>query len=413
MIAMRRPGRAWALAAVCATACSRTSVAPPGLTEAKPAAPTVASAGAAIPAAPRVDAHALLERFECARCHEGTGLAEPPLEKQCIGCHQRIIEGRFEAPAKALARWRGHLRSLIHAPSLAGIGRRLRRDWVQQFLLAPCDLRPALPATMPRLGLNHTEAQAIAAYLIPAEAPATAFTDEEASAGGALFRSLGCSACHAFTGSDAPAGPRPDPSGPAAMVLAPDLALTRDRFQPGALAAWLRGGDEPGRTMPTFPLDEAQARALAAYVLRARLSPRPPPAIPSRLPPLTRTVGWHEVEIKVFRKVCWHCHSTPDYALGDGGPGNTGGFGFAPRGLDLGRLDGVLSGSIGDDGRRRSVFAPLPDATPRLVAHLLARQHEEAGQAVPGLRGMPLGLPSLTAEEIQLVETWIVQGHPR
>jgi hypothetical protein len=34
--------------------------------------------------------------------------------------------------------------------------------------------------------------------------------------------------------------------------------------------------------------------------------------------------------------------------------------------------------------------------------------------AEPGrVRGMPLGLPPLSSEDIQLVETWIAQGHPR
>ena len=30
----------------------------------------------------------------------------------------------------------------------------------------------------------------------------------------------------------------------------------------------------------------------------------------------------------------------------------------------------------------------------------------------PSLRGMPLGLPSVTPEELQLVESWIAQGRP-
>jgi hypothetical protein len=49
----------------------------------------------------------------------------------------------------------------------------------------------------------------------------------------------------------------------------------------------------------------------------------------------------------------------------------------------------------------------------RLVAVLLARHKELAGQVTPGLRGMPLGLPALSAEQIQLVESWIAQGRPQ
>ena len=63
-------------------------------------------------------------------------------------------------------------------------------------------------------------------------------------------------------------------------------------------------------------------------------------------------------------------------------------------------------------GARRSLFEPLADGTPRLVAALLAR-HDEANQAPNrAVRGMPLGLPALNAEEIQLVETWVAEGKP-
>jgi hypothetical protein len=125
---------------------------------------------------------------------------------------------------------------------------------------------------------------------------------------------------------------------------------------------------------------------------------------------MRRPVAWQEVADRVFRKVCWHCHSAPFYAAGDGGPGNTGGFGFRPRGLDLSTHAGISSGLIGDDGRRRGVFAPTADGTPRIIAVLMARRLEERGGEVPGIRGMPLGLPAMSLEDIQLVETWIDQG---
>lgn len=85
--------------------------------------------------------------------------------------------------------------------------------------------------------------------------------------------------------------------------------------------------------MPEIPLTEEQARQIAAYILSAPLDPALAMAIPVRLPVLARRIGFAEVNERVFRRSCWHCHSSPDYALGDGGPGNTGGFGFRPRGL--------------------------------------------------------------------------------
>jgi hypothetical protein len=58
------------------------------------------------------------------------------------------------------------------------------------------------------------------------------------------------------------------------------------------------------------------------------------------------------------------------------------------------------------------LFAPTKEGLPRLVAALVARQREDAGQVSDDVRGMPLGLPPLTAEQIQLVESWVEQGRP-
>ena len=143
------------------------------------------------------------------------------------------------------------------------------------------------------------------------------------------------------------------------------------------------------------------------------LEPLPEPKAAPRLPVLDRRVSYDEVSQRVFRKTCWHCHGEPDYGIGDGGPGNTGGFGFKPRGLSLADYDGVASGYLDEHGERQSLFAAMPDGTPRLVASLLARRDEIAGRKNPALRGMPLGLPPLSPEDIQLVETWIAEGRPQ
>ena len=58
-------------------------------------------------------------------------------------------------------------------------------------------------------------------------------------------------------------------------------------------------------------------------------------------------------------------------------------------------------------------FEKAGDGTPRLVRALLARRDEEAGHPDALVRGMPLGYPSLSPEEIQLVESWVAQGRPR
>ncbi len=362
----------------------------------------------------------LLARFECNRCHEGTGLPEVPSEKHCVRCHQEILAGTFQVPSEVLKTWQGHIVSLPVVPSLTATGARLRRSWVESFLLKPHDLRPGLLALMPRLALTPQLARSIAATLVPQEPAPPTRSLGDADAGRRLIEPLGCGTCHRFSGVPAiAAAPLPVPVPAAqltrALALAPDLRYTRGRFQPGALVSWLRAPAalKPDTLMPQIPLTEKQAQDLAAYILTAPLAPTVRMPVPPRLPVLTRRVSFDEVNEQVLRRTCWHCHSTPEYALGDGGPGNTGGFGFTGRGLNVATYADLAAGSLDEKGRRRSIFLPVADGTPRLLAVLLARQRELSGELVPGLRGMPLGLPALTAEQIQLVESWLRQGRPR
>ncbi len=329
-----------------------------------------------------------------------------------MGCHREILAGRFAAPPAALRRWQQHLQSLRVTPSLAGAGR-LRRDWLARFLLAPHDVRPHLPASMPRLPLGPAAAEALARHLVAREAPDDTFADSDISRGRVLFGQLGCASCHAFSGARTPA---PNARAPVteAVALAPDLRHARTRLQSGLIVALLADprASMPGTAMPPVVLPPADLRALAAFVLRTPLeaaSPRPPPR---RLPILRRRVRFAEVSAKVFRRTCWHCHAEPDLARGDGGPGFSGGFGYPARGLDLSSHEGVLSGALDESGERQSVFRPRPDGTPELLARLVDRWREEAGEP-PGAPAMPLGFPALTPAEIQLVETWIAQGRRR
>jgi hypothetical protein len=165
--------------------------------------------------------------------------------------------------------------------------------------------------------------------------------------------------------------------------------------------------------MPSHGLSAKEARNLATYLFETPLAEAAPKSPPPRLAKLERRVTYAEVEEKVLSVTCRHCHADPDALMGEGGPGNTGGFGFKPRHLDLASYQGISSGYLDEQGERVSVFAARADGTPRLIAALLARQAEEVGSPVPGVRGMPLGLPALTPEQIQLVESWVAQGRPR
>jgi hypothetical protein len=168
--------------------------------------------------------------------------------------------------------------------------------------------------------------------------------------------------------------------------------------------------------MPKIALTDEEITNVVGYIVSVELSDLPPPKKAERLPVLERKVTFKEVDEKVFHRTCWHCHSEPDYAIGDGGPGNSGGLGFKPRGLNLSDYNGIAAGYLDDKGERSSVFAKDKDGTPRLVRAMMAR-HEEVnapnGNGYGEVRGMPLGYDPLPLEEIQLVETWIAQGRPR
>jgi cytochrome c1 len=367
---------------------------------------------------------ALVERFECTRCHAVASVAEPPKDQQCAGCHHDINAGTVSATHDQLVRWQGKVAELGDVPSLAATGGRFRRAWLKDFLLHPRHLRPNLRPSMPRLALTDEQAADLATYLSPIDeggaddAPAV-LAGANAARGRELMDTKGCGLCHRMTGV-ADLHPGILPTGVAvadmarAVRLAPDLRFARERWRASSVVRWLvdPAAVKPDTPMPKLGLTDDEARAIAAYLLTAPLSPAAKPPVPARLPVLDRKVTYDEVATRVLRKTCWHCHGEPDFERGDGGPGNSGGFGFAGRRLNLSDYPSTFAGFLDDTGQRTSIFAPSKDGTPWVVAAMIARQREEAGEE-PALRGMPLGLPALPAEDVQLVETWIAQGRPR
>jgi cytochrome c1 len=365
----------------------------------------------------------LMSRLECARCHTGT-VEAPPKDKQCTGCHSDINAGTVQATPPQLARWRSKVAELGDVPTLVSTGSRFRRAWIQNFLLHPHDLRPALASTMPRLQVTEGQAADIAAYLAPLADPSpeqekAALAGANVALGREVLDSKGCGLCHRMSGTPALRGATLPTDvaahdAPRAVRLAPDLRFTRERWSATTLVRWLLDpvSIKADTLMPKMGLTEAEARSVAAYLLRAPLAPAETRALPARLPVLPRKVTYDEVAARVLHKTCWHCHGEPDFERGDGGPGNSGGFGFSGRGLSLSDYASTFAGFLDDDGKRKSVFSPGADGTPVLVLAMLSRQREEAGEE-PAVRGMPLGLPAVPAEDVQLVETWIAQGEPR
>jgi cytochrome c5 len=374
----------------------------------------------------------LVLKYECNRCHEATGHPDAVQGKHCVHCHKDIIEDRFSASAASIARWKPRVKELADAPSLEATGKRFKRAWVEQYLLQPSDLRPHLQQFMPRLAISAADAHDIATYLVPdadrhaaedvadlGKAPEIAGAD--LGKGRQLLETKGCGSCHTMSGVVAlPSSNPPAMDGRAferAHRLAPDLANARVRMPPSRLVAWLKDPTavKHDSAMPKIALTDGEVRDVAGYLLTAEMTsaPRKPRVV--RLPLLARKVTFKEVDEKVFHRTCWHCHSEPDYAIGDGGPGNSGGFGFKARGLNLSAYEGIAAGFVDDKSERQSVFAKDGEGMPRLVRAMLARHGEVDGVVASAgdVRGMPLGYDPLPVEEIQLVDTWIAQGRPR
>jgi len=363
---------------------------------------------------------ALVAEFQCNRCHAGTGLAAPKLDQDCVACHEQIATDKFQAAPSKLAKWKPHVMPYRDVPSLTDLGAHLRPAWVRDYLLHPHDLRPNLAQTMPRLQISPEQARDIATYLTQRSAlalPSVAVTAEPAQMahGKELLSQRGCVSCHQVTGAGLASPPKNEPA-VRTLGLAPDLRFARARTEPSVLVSWLL---DPAKVkhdaaMPKLGLSESDARDLAAFLSFGELEPAPVKARFERLPVLARRVGFDEVNEQVFAVTCRHCHTNPDLADGDGGPGNTGGFGFKPRKIDFSSYQGIQSGGVDAQGERVSLFTPTPgiEGLPRLVAALVARAREDGGQESGEVRGMPLGLPPLSAAQIQLVESWVAQGRP-
>ena len=73
-----------------------------------------------------------------------------------------------------------------------------------------------------------------------------------------LFADKGCYGCHTI--------------GAAGTPIAPDLRRMAGRYPEATLARWLRdpSAQEPTRHMPNLQLSEADANALAAYLVSLR-----------------------------------------------------------------------------------------------------------------------------------------------
>ncbi len=201
------------------------------------------------------------------------------LEYRCVQCHRSAATVSSDA--------------LLDAPSFADIGARLNARWIAQWVEDPGRLRPE--ARMPRVvhGAGAaSEAGDLAAFLATigtrAPAPATASPDDVAG-GEQGFEMLKCATCHVTSGTPPPGKI--------------SLARVRDKFAPGALAAFLK---QPNRhyawiRMPDFGLADVEANALAAWLETIAPATAPSPDQPAGDATRGKTL--------VQRRGCLSCHA--------------------------------------------------------------------------------------------------------
>lgn len=227
--------------------------------------------------------------------HQGRDLF---VEQRCARCHT--------VPGKAMAELS------MDAPTLAGIGARRNRAWMQQWILDPKALRPS--AHMPKVftGPDAAEkAEAAAAYLsslktgadvaLTDPAPWSSLTPPSAEGTAEvkpLFESLHCASCHQTPGST-----EQDPEKLSLKGVA-------SKFSPGRLEEFLRkpSAHYEWIRMPNFRLTKAEAAQLAEFLL-SKADPATPPAaaVDAALIAKGRDL--------VTKSGCLSCHAGPDANL--------------------------------------------------------------------------------------------------
>jgi len=355
----------------------------------------------------------VLERHECFRCHVYVTQEKHADELRCAECHRRLSSGlmddqRGSYPPAVWRRFKERTEQhFTRVPPLIGLSR-LKTSWLQRFLAAPYDLRPHLTETMIRNKLSAADVAALAELwgTQQDEPPPRRPAEPRLAAARKTFAEQGCPACHAAAKAQLPG-----------QFLAPDLRHTRDRMNFSAVVDYVKDSHRvnPSSEMPTVPRPPEVVQLLAEHVVFGDFGP--PPALPAepKPPPYDAKApvpAYEEVEARVFKAVCWHCHSNPDFANGNGGPGMSGGFGYPRRGLSFASFDEVMNGSLDGAGRRQSIFRKGASGEPVLLEVLRARWREEAGGAHGPLVGMPLGLPGVSADDYALVERWVKGGRP-
>jgi mono/diheme cytochrome c family protein len=159
------------------------------------------------------------------------------------------------------------------APDLSWEGSSVQRQWLLEFLKNPNTLRPALIRRMPKFNLTGEEINTLTDYIVTVyQTPAFArdgispasLTPQLAEQGKQLFYSkYRCQSCH-IVDAQKDKG-----------YIGPVLSQAGLRLTPAWTFQWLKNpqGLRPGTIEPNQHMDDADAKALTAYLMTLKLRP--------------------------------------------------------------------------------------------------------------------------------------------
>ncbi len=401
------------------------------------------------------EGRAVITRLECNRCHTIDEIPPAARPMHCVSCHQWLHglspgDHAYQTLAEhygeaIVARYQRNIDHYREVPDLTRVARRIRPEWIREFLPAPEDLRPSMDETMVRTRFEDGDVRALVRYFAAVaevrdpygETPSAGTTlarpdDARIERGHVLFAQRGCNVCHLVGNVDVGRTPAQIRETGLPARLAPNLRFARERMDADVALQWILDPPSihPTTSMPDMRLALEDATLIRDFLwfVDPRLEPMPPPIDTlalSALPAVDHPVGWAEVKARVIGRICVHCHMNDEER--DGGPGNIGGYGYPVRHLSMRTYEALVAGVVceEDPNRRCSVLEPeLPGHLPPLLEVMLERRDEERRDHVAAGHdhvrpeyareepGMPMGLPSIPDDEVALVARWIADGCP-
>ncbi len=260
------------------------------------------------------------------------------------------------------------------------------------------------------MSLSEDEAAQIAEAFYASKQPSKKIRLGNRESGLKLIKERGCLSCHYFSGV-LKEGPVSNLSSES-VRLAPDLRFATDRMTDEMLSSWLTDPQKVSKSslMPKPQLLTAEIEDIIAALHSTQRHLEQLPSFDRTLKVVSEKITFEQINSRIFDRVCRHCHANEAKTGGPAGAGNTGGFGYLARGLDLSGERGLRRGVfIRGTKQYRSVIAPGEDGLPLIVKVLIARHDEMAGRSDNQIIGMPLGLSPIAREDIELLYNWCIQ----